>query len=381
MTLQHFALEEQLTALKQAHLYRQTKSIERGVTPYVWQNGQPLLNFSSNDYLGLADSPMLRDAVHQALKMHGIGAGAAHLVTGHTELHDELEQSLADYTGYEKSCLFSSGYMANLGVISALANRHSVILQDKLNHASLLDGARLAGARLTRYIHRDMQHLIRLLEPLALESPKLMISDTVFSMDGTRAPLDDLQYLSQHYQAALMLDDAHGFGAYPQIPPFADVYMATLGKALGSFGAFVAGSSLLIDYLKNQARTFCFSTATPALLAAAALAALNCIQTEPYLRQKLRLNINQLRCGLQAQGWALTASDSAIQPVIVGSAQTALALSAALKQRGFLVVAIRPPTVPSNTARLRISLSAAHTSAHIDALLQALQLLRAQIDK
>lgn len=379
MTLQHFQLAEQLDALRTSQLQRRNRAVERGVTPYAWRHGRQFVNFSSNDYLGLAEHPALTAAVQDYLKAHGVGAGAAHLVTGHTSLHEQLEQRLAALSGYPRALLFSSGFAANLGVLDALLGHNDLVYQDRLNHASLLDGARLSGAKLRRYAHLDLAMLERFLAQDIDTQPqarRLIATDQVFSMDGTQAPLAELITLAERYQAALMIDDAHGFGLRAAPLPAVDVYMATLGKAVGSYGAFVAGSADLIDYLTSKARSFCFSTASPPLLAAATLAALDVIAQQPERQATLEAHIAQLRAGLIAQGWQLLPSETAIQPIIVGDAGQALQLSAYLEQQGLLAVAIRPPTVPHGTARLRITLSAAHEPQHIDALLQALACYR-----
>lgn len=372
MPLNAFDLANKYASLQAQFLDRHTHTIEHGVTPFVWRNGQQLVNFCSNDYLGLAEHPALKQAAQDYLSQHGFGAGAAHLVTGHHAIHDQLEQRLADVSGYPSAMLFSTGYMANMGVIDALMDsKDGTVYQDRLNHASLLDGARLAGVKLKRYPHLDVAKLAEwLTEDQAAQ--KLIVTDQIFSMDGTEAPLTELITTASQHQAALMIDDAHGFGLRPQPLPQVDIYMATLGKAIGSFGAFVAGSELLIDYLKSRARTFIFTTATPPIIAAATLAALDVIQAEPWRQHTLQAHIQHLRAALQQQGWQLTASQSAIQPIIIGKAEDALALSQALLKQGLLVSAIRPPTVPPNSSRLRITLSAAHTTEHIDRLITAL---------
>jgi 8-amino-7-oxononanoate synthase len=375
MSLAHFSLAENLAKLRDQHLLRINRAVERGVTPFAWRNGRQFVNFSSNDYLGLAEHPTLTDAVHAYLKDHGVGAGAAHLVTGHTSLHEQLEQRLAALSGYPRALLFSSGFAANLGVMDALLGHNDLVYQDRLNHASLLDGARLSGAKLRRYAHLDMHMLERMLAQDVDAQPnarRLIATDQVFSMDGTQAPLAELRTLAERYQAALMIDDAHGFGLRAAPLPAVDIYMATLGKAVGSYGAFVAGSHDLIDYLTSKARSFCFSTASPPLLAAATLAALDVIEQQPERRATLQSHIAQLRAGLIAQGWQVLPSETAIQPIVLGDAAQALALSAYLEDQGFLAVAIRPPTVPHGTSRLRITLSAAHESQQIDDLLAAL---------
>lgn len=377
MSLQGFDLEHKYAALKAQFLDRHTQIIDCGVTPTVRRNGQTLLNFSSNDYLGLASHPALKDAALDYLKQYGIGAGAAHLVTGHHAIHEQLEQRLAQVTGYPKAMLFSTGYMANLGVIDALMQgRDGIIYQDRLNHASLLDGARLSGVKMRRYAHLDMAQLSTWLAQDKAEQ-KLIATDQIFSMDGTEAPLHELIQLAEQHKAALMIDDAHGFGlrdfsSGSQALPLVDIYMGTLGKAVGTFGAFVAGSELLLNYLKSRARTFIFTTATPPVMAAATLAALDVIQNEPWRQVKLQQHIQQLRAGLQAQGWQLVDSHSAIQPIIIGSAEDALKLSQQLLEQGILVSAIRPPTVPRGTSRLRITLSAAHAVEDVERLVEVL---------
>ena len=374
MTLQQFQLPQQLAELTAQHLSRRTRAVERGVTPYVWRDGKQYLNFSSNDYLGLAEHPAVIAAAQNYLKQHGVGAGAAHLITGHTSLHDQLEQRLASLSGYPRALLFSTGYMANLGVMDALLSPKDMVYQDRLNHASLLDGGRLSGAKMRRYAHRDLAMLENWLA--SDDAPrKLIVTDQVFSMDGTEAPLTELIDLAERYPAALMIDDAHGFGLRSQALPPVDVYMATLGKAIGTFGAFVAGSDDLIEYLTSRARTFCFTTATPPLLAAATLAALDVIEREPERQQQLQANIVQLREGLQAQGWQLVESQTAIQPIIVGDAAQTLALSQRLADQGILAVAIRPPTVPQGTSRLRVTLSATHTAEHVGRLVEVMAVL------
>lgn len=389
MSLNSFSLPDQLAALAQQQLQRKTQVTDAGVTPTIVRQGRTLINFSSNDYLGLASHPQVRSAAQQYLKAHGLGAGAAHLITGHTTLHEQLEERLAAVSGYPKALLFSTGYMANLGVIDALMSPShlaprsagDVVYHDRLNHASLLDGSRLAGARLRRYPHQQTDVLagwlaqaadINKRELLNKQPRQLIVSDQVFSMDGTEAPLAALRQLAQDYHVALMIDDAHGFGLRAQPLPSVDVYMATLGKAVGTFGAFVAGSAELIDFLRSKARTYCYTTATPPVLAAATLAALDVIRDTPRLVTTLTAHIERFRTAVAAQGWQLTASQTAIQPIIVGGVEQTLALAQMLEAQGLLAVAIRPPTVPDGTSRLRITLSAAHSEAHVERLIDAL---------
>lgn len=378
MTLEAFNLAAQLASLTEQSLKRSPRALSHGVTPKIWRDGKEYLNFSSNDYLGLASHYALRDAIVEILNQHGVGAGAAHLVTGHTELHEQLEQRLAQVSGYPRALLFSTGYMANMGVLDALLTPKSTLYQDKLNHASLIDGARLSGAIHRRYPHQDLEALERWLEADQSEL-KLIATDQIFSMDGTEANLPQLRLLAEKYQTALMIDDAHGFGVRAEPLPQVDVYMATLGKAIGTFGAFVAGSDELIEFLQSRARTFCFTTATPPILAAATLAALDVIEAETWRRERLAQHVVRLRAALQAQGWQFTESQTAIQPIIVGSAEQALALSKKLEAQGILAVAIRPPTVPVGTSRLRVTLSAAHSEEDVGRLIEVLGNLRKYI--
>ncbi len=352
----------------------------------VMQDGREFLSFASNDYLGLAGHPALAEAAGKAVVASGVGAGAAHLLGGHHHLHEALEQELAAFVGMPAALLFSTGYMANLGVIQALLDRHGEVFEDRLNHASLVDAALLSRAKMSRYPHFDLTTLDRQLAT-STAKVKLIASDTVFSMDGDLAPVADLLALAERHDAWLYLDDAHGFGvlgekgegalsclasgSLPLAPRL--IYLATLGKAAGVSGAFVAGSVELIEWLVNKARTYVYTTAQPPLLAAAASASLKLIAAEGWRRERLRALIARLQAGAEGLPWRLRVSETPIQPLLVGEAQATLALSEALKQRGILIPAIRPPTVPQGSARLRISLSAAHVSADVDALIDALR--------
>jgi 8-amino-7-oxononanoate synthase len=341
--------------------------------PRLTIDGHEYRAFCSNDYLALANHPALRAAAHAAIERHGLGAGASHLVCGHSELHARLEDALAEFSGFERALLFSSGYAANLSVLSALAGRDSEIFADRLNHASLYDGALLARARLARYRHRDLDHLESLLAR-SRAADKFIVSDTVFSMDGDIAPLAALLALAERHDAWLYLDDAHGFGVLPPgtvMPHPRLIYMATLGKAAGVSGAFVAATADVIDVLVQRARPYIYTTAAPPLLAAAVLASLDLMRTEGDARRaRLAALVARLRGGIASP--RLLASTTPIQPFLLGSAQAALAAAARLRSAGLWVPAIRPPTVPEGRARLRISLSAAHTDADVDALRAAL---------
>jgi 8-amino-7-oxononanoate synthase len=370
----------------QAQLLRRLRSIDASQGPYVESGGRRLLAFCTNDYLGLAQDPRLVAALKNAADESGVGSGSAHLICGHRREHAALEEVLAEWTGRERALLFSTGYMANLGAIQTLLQRGESCVQDKLNHACLLDGAQLAGATLKRYPHADVDAAARQLRSDA-EHGALLATDGVFSMDGDVAPLRELAALCANENACLMVDDAHGLGVLGdegagsiaeaglserEVP----VLMATLGKALGCAGAFVAGSAALIDGLTQFARTYVYTTAMPPALAAAAHAAVTLAREESWRREKLAALIQRFRQGAIQLGLPLMPSRTAIQPLLLGDAGQALEASRTLETQGLLVVAIRPPTVPQGQARLRITLSAAHEEADIDRLLHALQSLR-----
>lgn len=374
-------LKARLAELRAQHLYRQRRVVRGAHGVEVEVDGRRCLNFCSNDYLGLAGDPRIAKAAQDALGKSGTGSGAAALISGYNDEHRKLEESLAAFLGRPRALLFSTGWAANLGTMRALLGRDDTLVADELNHASLIDGGRLSGAEYRRVPHADLAAY-----RLALEQPKgntLLATDGVFSMDGDRAPLAALSALCREQDADLMVDDAHGFGVLgkhgrgsveeaglsaSEVP----VYVATLGKALGVAGAFVAGSEALIEFLIQRARSWVFSTAPPPAMAAAASESLRILQAEPQRRAHLRALIQQFRQGAAELGLPLPASDTAIQPLIIGDEPRALALSTALFEAGFWVAAIRPPTVPAGTARLRITFSAAHTSAQVDGLLAAL---------
>ena len=378
-------LQQVLATKRNQHLYRATRIANSPQQPQRIIDGRTILTFCSNDYLGLANHPLVIKAFQQAANEFGVGAGAAHLVQGHTRLHQELEERLAAFTQRDRALLFSTGYMANLGVVNALVERHDTVYQDRLNHASLIDAGLLSGAKLIRYPHNDMTHLAQRLTAQT-QGQALILSDGVFSMDGDKAPLKELVQLAQQHDAWLMVDDAHGFGVLGQTgaglveeqgltQDELPILMGTLGKALGTSGAFVAGNEDLIEYLIQTARTWIFTTAQPAAIAAATLASLNLLTTESWRRDHLQQLIHYFTQKAQTLNLPLLPSSTPIQPLLVGSSEKALHMSQQLEAQGIMVVAIRPPTVPPNTARLRITLSAAHTFADIDRLLEALATL------
>ncbi len=384
-------LSAALQERKARHLYRQRQTVETPQAVHLRVDGRDCLSFCSNDYLGLATHPEVVRAFGEGLERFGAGSGAAHLITGHSCAHEALEEELADFVGRPRALLFSTGYMANLGVISALTGRGDTVFEDRLNHASLLDGARLSGARLVRYRHAAPDALASKLENSPARGERLIATDAVFSMDGDRADLGALYRLAVQHDSWLLVDDAHGFGVLGEGGRgwFADqlgnagpqaVLMATLGKACGTFGAFVAGSEALIETLIQAARTYIYTTAPPPALAWATRTALRVLQRSDERRGKLRSLVERFRSGAAQLDLPLMPSSTPIQPLVAGAASRALALSRALRERGMLVTAIRPPTVPEGSARLRITFSAGHEEADVDRLLDALHTIMRETD-
>ena len=375
-------LAQELARLRAQQLYRQRRVVTGPHGAEIEVDGRRCINFCSNDYLGLAGDSRVAAAAQQALSSSGTGSGAAALVSGYNAEHRRLEQALAEFTGYPRALLFSSGWAANVGVLRALLGRNDVLVADELNHASLIDGGRLSGARYERVAHSDLAGFEAALAA-ATGREVVLATDAVFSMDGDLARLSELAALCRRYDATLMLDDAHGFGVLGEGgrgtrflragPPLqVPVYMATLGKSLGVAGAFVAGSEALIEYLVQRARTWVFSTAPPPATAAAARCALAIVRDEPERREQVLTLVQHFRAGAAERGIPVSLSSTPIQPLILGDEARALALSEYLLQRSWWVTAIRPPTVPKGTARLRITLTAAHTATQVDGLLDAL---------
>jgi 8-amino-7-oxononanoate synthase len=379
------AAAAELAQLQRLQQRRQRRIVDQPASlsaSCVSVDGRELRNFCSNDYLGLAHDARLGAAMADAARRWGAGAGAAHLLTGHTREHHELELELAQFTGRESALLFSTGYMANVGVIQALCSRADVVVQDRLNHASLLDGARLSGAKLQRYRHGELAEAKALLNE-AGEHAALLATDGVFSMDGDIAPLSELAQLAMQHQAWFLVDDAHGLGVIgargrgsveaagldaQQVP----LLVGTLGKALGSFGAFVAGPADLIELVMQRARSYIFTTALPAPVAAATREALRIVDRDSGPRERVQALTQRFRKGAAQLDLPLSASTTPIQPLVLGDAGRCLAASQALLERGYWVAAIRSPTVPMGTERLRINLSAAHEERDVDGLLDAL---------
>ena len=378
-------LQAQLNLRREEHLYRTRLNVASGCSSTLSVEGRSLINFCSNDYLGLAGHPDISLALKQAADLYGTGSGASHLVSGHSVVHRELEEQLAEYTGRPRALLFSTGYMANIGAINALIGRRDLVLQDQLNHASLLDGGRLSQAEFKRYKHVDMASLEQRLEQSSAER-KLIVTDGVFSMDGNLAPLREISSLAKKHSAWLMVDDAHGVGvlgqqggglveelnmSVEQVP----VLVGTLGKSFGTFGAFVAGSEALIETLIQYSRSYIYTTALPPGIAAATLASLKIVREESWRRDKLGQLVARFRRGAVQIGLQLAESNTPIQPVLINNDEKVMQVGQQLRASGFLVGAIRPPTVPVGTGRLRITFSANHSEEQVDQLVAALDSL------
>lgn len=377
------SLEDNLNIIADQGLYRSRRVTETAQGVFFEVDGRKLLNFCSNDYLGLANHPDVVRAFQSAADRYGVGSGSAHLICGHSRAHHQLEEELAEFTGRDRALLFSTGYMANIGVISALVGSGDAVFEDRLNHASLLDGGLLSGARFKRFRHADVNSLKAALEKIPANK-RLIVTDGVFSMDGDFAPLDQLATVAGDFDAWLMVDDAHGLGVTGEygggiVSHFGlgqedvPVLMGTLGKGFGTFGAFVAGSEVLIETLIQKARTYIYTTALPPAVAEATRASLKLVITEEWRREKLRSLVNCFRQGANQLGLQLMDSQSAIQPVLIGESRKAVDISEFLANEGFLISAVRPPTVPEGSARLRITFSAEHQTEHVDILLSALE--------
>jgi 8-amino-7-oxononanoate synthase len=371
-----------LSERKAAHLYRVRRLLQSAQTPQIVVDGKNYTAFCSNDYLGLANHPDVVSAMKKSADAFGVGSGASHLVAGHSSEHHALEEELAAFCGRDRALLFSTGYMANMGAITALVGQGDAVFEDRLNHASLLDAGLLSGARFQRFLHNDLENLEPRLQKTEANR-KLIVVDGVFSMDGDCAPLPELAALAKKNNAWLMVDDAHGFGCLGksgggsaehfgltqnELP----ILMGTLGKSFGTFGAFIAGSEALIETLIQFARPYIYTTAMPPAIAAATRASLRLLHTEHWRREHLQKLIAHFRTVAQELGLQLMDSFSPIQPIVIGDESRALEISEQLAARGFLIIAIRPPTVPVGSSRLRITFSADHTFEQVDALLDAL---------
>lgn len=376
-------LSAELNNRKQQFLYRQRRTLETPQQPLVKVDGREYLAFCSNDYLGLANHPDVISSFQQAANIYGVGGGASHLVNGHSHAHHELEEALAEFTGRPRALLFSTGYMANLGAVNALLDKQDAVFQDRINHASLLDAGLLSGARFQRYLHNDVESLDKRLGKTQARR-KLVVTDGVFSMDGDIADLPEIASVCQKHNAWLMVDDAHGFGClgkkgggcaeYFDMPvDQLQVLVGTLGKGFGTAGAFVAGSEELIETLIQHARTYIYTTSMPPAVAAATLTSLKILESENWRREKLLALIKQFRTGCEQLGLQLMDSPTPIQPILIGESDKALEISQGLEREGIFISAIRPPTVPQGSARLRVTLSAAHDEAQVEVLLSKLE--------
>ncbi|MBI2414073.1 MAG: 8-amino-7-oxononanoate synthase [Deltaproteobacteria bacterium] len=377
----HTELLEELSKIEAAGLKRALKTVEGPQGPRVVVNGREVLLLCSNDYLGLANDPRLKDAAKKAIDEYGVGAGASRLVSGNMSLHEALEDRIRRFKGTQAALVFNSGYTANLGLITALSDRQTEIFSDRLDHASIIDACALSLAKVKRYRNRDVGSLERLLKKSTARR-KLIVTDGVFSMDGTIAPVREIAGLLDKYSATLIIDDAHGTGvlgehgkgtleelgvSHPSI-----IQMGTLGKALGSFGAFVAGPKALIELLISKSRPFIFTTALPPAICAASIKALDIVEDEAERRARLKSNYVYLRAGLNAAGFE-TPGSTQIIPVIVGEAEKAIKASERLLEAGVFIQSIRPPTVPDGSSRLRITAMAAHTKEDLDLAIGAIK--------
>ena len=381
-------LQQRLDALRGDDMYRTRRRLSGRQGREVVVEGRRLVNFCSNDYLGLAGDRRVAEALKQGVERWGVGSGASHLICGHTAAHAELEEAVAAFAGRPRALVFGSGYAANMGTINALLTVGDHVFEDRLNHASLLDGGWISRADFRWYAHRDTNALSSQLEGVATSpTRKLIVSDGTFSMDGDQCRLDDLVATAKRHHAWLHIDDAHGMGVYGSggvglVDPArygtgdVAVLVGTFGKAFGTAGAFVAGEDALIETLVQRARNYVFTTAMPSALAVATRTSLALAQVEEWRREHLRALVARFRAGLGVAGYSPSESTSPIQPLVVGDPARALRLSRGLEERGFLVGAIRPPTVPEGTSRLRVTLSAAHRDDDVDRLLDALHALR-----
>ena len=378
-------IEQRLEEIRSRNLYRQLKVVDGEQSATVRLNGREVLNLSSNNYLGLANHPALKEAAREALDRYGCGSGASRLISGNMTAHEELEQRIARFKGTEAALVFNSGYQANVGIIATLMEKDDVVLSDALNHASIIDGCRLSRAAVSVYRHCDMGHLESLLKEAPAGARKLIVTESIFSMDGDIAPLREMVEMAERHGALVMVDEAHATGvrgpdgagvvAELGLGDRVLVQMGTLGKALGAFGAYVAGTAKLKDLLVNRARSFIFTTSLPPVVLAMAAAAVELVKKEPERQCALQRNTQRLRNGLEQLGYAVAGSTQII-PVMVGKEQPCMRLAARLLEAGFYVQGIRPPTVPPGTSRLRVTTMATHTTEQMDQALDAFKQAR-----
>ena len=373
--------EQELLQLREAGLYRTLRYVGGEQGPMLLLEGREVINFSSNNYLGIANHPALRDAAKAAIDRYGCGSGGSRLISGNMALHEELEAKIAEFKGTEAALVFNSGFQANTGIIPALVGPDDVVFSDALNHASIIDGCRLARCKISVYGHCDLNGLERGLKEASSRARRLIVTESLFSMDGDEAPLAEIVELAERYGALVMVDEAHATGVYEPngagliaklgLGERVPVQMGTLGKALGGFGAYVAESRALRELLINRCRSFIFTTSLPPAVMAMGIAAIELVRKEPERREALRRNCETLRGGLRALGYNVGASDSQILPLIVGDAGACMKLSGYLLSRGIFAQGIRPPTVPPGTSRLRITMMATHSGEHVERALKA----------
>jgi 8-amino-7-oxononanoate synthase len=382
------SMHAELEALRSAGLYRELRRVENEQGPILLMGGREVVNFSSNNYLGIANHPALAEAAKQAIDRYGCGSGASRLISGNMTLHEELENRLAQFKGTEAALVFNSGFQANTGILATLAGEGDVILSDQLNHASIIDGCRLSRAQTVVYAHGDLDQIETNLKDAHHARRRLIVTESIFSMDGDEAPLTGIVELAEKYDALVMVDEAHATGVFGGtgaglvsqygLGDRVAVQMGTLGKALGGFGAYVAGTRVLRELLINRCRSFIFTTALPPAIMAMAIAAINLVEEQPERRHRLWENCRLLFEGLKTVGFSLTALQSPILPLIVGDAERCMQFSRQLLERGVFAQGIRPPTVAPGTSRLRIAVMATHDRGHIEKALEAFQEIKHQ---
>jgi len=375
-------ISDELKTIKKSGLYRELNSVEGSQGTHLEIKGKTYLSFCSNNYLGLANNPLVIKAVKDAVGKYGWGAGASRLVSGNMRLHEVLEGEISKFKGKEASIVFPTGYMANIGTISSLVSKGDLVICDKLNHASIIDGCRLSGAGFRVYPHCDMKKLENILKKATKYSRKLIVTDTVFSMDGDIAPLPDIVRIAHKYNAMVMADEAHGTGVFGEngrgvvehfnLSKKVSIVMGTLSKAVGSLGGYVSGDADLINFLRNKARPFMYTTALPPAVCAASIAGIKLIRKNPSLRKSLWNNVRYLKKELDLLNFNLIPSESPIIPILIGDAKKAVDMSKLLYKKGILIPAIRPPTVPTRSSRLRMTVMSTHTRKDLERLLEVL---------
>jgi len=377
-------IDEELKHIKYKDLFRTLTELQSGQSPEIIIDGKTYILLSSNSYLGLTVDPKVKKAAQEALEKYGTGSGGSRLVSGSSDLHRELEERIASFKKTESSILFSTGYLANIGTISALVGPDDTVYSDELNHASIIDACRLSKAHVEIYRHCDVEHLSNLLATNIKKTKKLIVTDTVFSMDGDLAPLPEIVEIAEKYDCMLMIDEAHATGVlgkrgsggteYFGIEERVPIVMGTLSKAIGSLGGYIAGSQMLIDFVRNRVRSYIFDTSLPASCLAASLAAIDIIENEPRRREYLWRLIKEFKSGLTQTGLKVLPSYSAVIPVLIGEAQPTLDFALKLRENGVFTPAVRPPSVPPGKCRIRATLMAKHTEEHIEKALHAFKI-------